>query len=204
VAGKWLKLSFGGSSLTPIPLGQNHGVSAVRRRPSRLILSAAKITCESQPRWLGFTEVWLETRVGVSDRTACPCSRPQRTGWQLAPFQHFHEADAVEFLRRFDAASFQQGLRQSVMLTGTSDVRPAVTWPGQRTIKGTRKPPSYRKPLPARYGVLCVEGLSGDSSTCSPPLSETKTTRVRSARRRSSSLSRTCPTQVSSVFTMAP
>ena len=45
---------------------------------------------------------------------------------------------------------------QSVLTTGASTTRPAGTWPGQRTMSGTRKPPSYRNPFPARYGVLCV------------------------------------------------
>ena len=74
---------------------------------------------------------------------------------------------------------------------------------GQRTISGLRMPPSYKKPLPARQGVLWVAGVFGVSGTCSPPLSEQKTTMVFSLKWSASIFSSTRPTASSSVSTIA-
>ena len=81
-------------------------------------------------------------------------------------------------------------------MTGTSQVLPGSTTPGQRTMTGTRMPPSYGQPLPARSGALCV----GPSS---PPLSDVKMTNVLSATPASSSAATIFPVESSTLCTIA-
>jgi len=72
--------------------------------------------------------------------------------------------------------------------------------PGQRTIRGSRVPPSYIQPLPSASGALQV-GLPSEGA--SPPLSEVKTTTVSSAMPSSSSAARTRPMPSSMLCTIA-
>ena len=81
-------------------------------------------------------------------------------------------------------------------MTGTPLTRPGATSPGQRTISGTRMPPSYRKPLLPLSGARSATSLQ-------PPLSEVKTTRVFSARPSSSSAVSSRPMAASMQVTMA-
>jgi hypothetical protein len=81
--------------------------------------------------------------------------------------------------------------KKSGLLTGAVTTLPGRATPGQRTISGTRIPPSYIQPLPARSGRLEV----GEPSLVErPPLSLVKTTSVSSRRPRSSSACSTRPT----------
>ena len=63
----------------------------------------------------------------------------------------------------------------SSVVTGTSLVVPGRTTPGQRTINGTRMPPSYTNPFPARSGRFDV---GAPSAVDRPPLSLVNTTSV--------------------------
>ena len=71
---------------------------------------------------------------------------------------------------------------------------PAGTLPGQRTIAGTRKPPSSTVPLPPANGVWPPSGQVKFSA----PLSVVKTTMVLSSRPSSLSCFITAPTMSSS------
>ena len=93
--------------------------------------------------------------------------------------------------------------KKSVLVTGTSQTRPAATLPGMLTISGTRMPPSYSCPFAPRSGAFDVAGVSGPSLTDRPPLSEVKTTSVFSRSPRSSSLRTTRPTLSSTLCSIA-
>ena len=71
---------------------------------------------------------------------------------------------------------------------------PAGTLPGQRTMHGTRKPPSSTVPLPPANGVWPPSGQVKFSA----PLSVVKTTIVLSSTPRSFSFFITAPTMSSS------
>ena len=59
---------------------------------------------------------------------------------------------------------------RSIVMHGTSLSVPAASTPGQRTMQGTRMPPSNSPPLAPEYGVL--------RAYCAPPLSLAKMTSV--------------------------
>ena len=87
---------------------------------------------------------------------------------------------------------------------GTVEMRPASMTPGHDTIVGTRTPPSYNHPLPARRGKQEVgAGLRLLLRVESPPLSEVNITMVSSIRPSSRSTSMTLPTLRSTLSTIA-
>ena len=70
-----------------------------------------------------------------------------------------HEALAVERIvgRACRAAAISSNVgNRSTWIAGTSQIEPGWVTPGQRTMNGTRVPPSYRLPLPLRSGALSV------------------------------------------------
>ena len=75
--------------------------------------------------------------------------------------------------------------------------------PGQRISRGSRIPPSYKCPLPARNGALLVIRTVDLPSKFNPPLSEKNITTVRSATPAFSIAPSTLPTDASSVSTIA-
>ena len=85
---------------------------------------------------------------------------------------------------------------RSIVTAGSWLTVPAGTRPGQRTMQGTRKPPSQVVPfIPRRPPVL---------PPYHGPLSLVKTTSVRSSIPRSSSLASTRPTLASSSAITSP
>ena len=84
--------------------------------------------------------------------------------------------------------------KRSVPMTGVSLVVPALIWLGQRTIPGTRMPPSWSLRLrPRRPPVEPPLLRSGGPTFPSGPLSEVKKKKVFSVRPCSSSASITMP-----------
>ena len=84
----------------------------------------------------------------------------------------------------------------SGVIAGSSLVLPGGVTPGHETISGTRTPPSYAEPLPARSGRLSVTGRR-------PPLSLVKTIAVESLKESPSSAATIRPTESSTLPTIA-
>ena len=87
---------------------------------------------------------------------------------------------------------------RSIDAARASLVRPGATWPGQRTMHGTRMPPSHVDPLAPRSGALLPP------STPREPLSLVNTTIVDSSRPRARSSWRMTAVTQSIVSTAAP
>ena len=84
-----------------------------------------------------------------------------------------------------------------MLTTGSPESVPGFTRPGQRTIIGTRMPPSYRCPFDSRNGRQ-------SDTPAKPPLSLVNTTSVSSSKPSASSDASSRPTARSIASIIAP